>query len=205
MANKSSWIRRQQTDPYVKAAAQKGYRSRAAFKLLEIHQKDKLFRKGMCVVDLGAAPGGWSQVAAELVGTNGKIIAVDLLEMKPITGVRFIRGDFTDPEIIEQIHVLLNHDPVDLVICDMAPNMSGIAVRDQARAMELVSLAADFSIHVLKQNAPSRFVVKVFQGDGFEELLKQLRISFKFVKIRKPKASRDESREMYMVCSNHSK
>ena len=191
------WLQEHNNDYYVKRAQEDGYRSRASYKLLEINKKDRLFKPSSVVVDLGSSPGGWSQVAAKLVGSKGKVIASDILQMDSIAGVDFILGDFTDPDILQKILDLLEKDVVDLVISDMAPNMSGMASIDQPGAMYLVELALDMARQVLKPNG--NFVAKVFQGDGFDAYLKDLKTSFTKVNIRKPKASRARSREVYLV------
>jgi 23S rRNA (uridine2552-2'-O)-methyltransferase len=181
------WLRRHVTDPYVRKAKAQGYRSRAAFKLLEINQKEKLLRPGIAVLDLGAAPGGWSQVAAEKVKPGGKVLAVDVLRMEPIPGVTFVQGDFRD----------LAGDPADVVLSDVSPNMSGIRNVDQARALELSLAAVDLCEKALRPEGA--FLVKVFQGEAFDELLARLKQVFTDVKVIKPAASRDESRETYLL------
>jgi 23S rRNA (uridine2552-2'-O)-methyltransferase len=184
-------------DPYVKKSQQDGYRSRASYKLIEINDKDKLFRPTMRVVDLGAAPGGWSQVAAKLVGDKGTIVASDILEMAPLPGVRFVQGDFTEQEVYEAILREIGDEKADLVISDMAPNMSGNSSTDQPQAMYLVELALDMASQVLRPGG--NFLVKVFQGEGFEEYLKAMRAQFDSVVTRKPDASRARSREVYLL------
>lgn len=184
-------------DPYVKLAKAQGYRSRAAFKLEEINERDRLIRSGTLVVDLGATPGGWSQVA---VRQGAQVIALDILEMEPIAGVTFIQGDFTEEATLNELAGALNNRLVDLVISDMAPNMSGVASVDQARSMYLCELALDFTSSHLKPNG--QFLVKVFQGEGFQDYLKVLRTRFEQVLNRKPKASRDRSSEVYLLCKN---
>lgn len=184
-------------DPYVKKSQQDGYRSRASYKLIEINDKDKLFRSAMRVVDLGAAPGGWSQVAAKLVGDNGTIVASDILEMAPLPGVSFVQGDFTEQEVYEAILAEIGDEKADLVISDMAPNMSGNSSSDQPQAMYLVELALDMASQVLRPGG--NFLVKVFQGEGFEEYLKTMRAQFDSVVTRKPDASRARSREVYLL------
>jgi len=197
--NKTSkqWMREHVNDPYVQLAQKEGYRSRAAYKLLEIDAKDHIFKPGLTVVDLGATPGGWSQVAAARVGRNGKVIALDLLAMDPLAGVDFIRGDFREAVILEQLRELLQGKPVGLVISDMAPNISGVASADQARAMELGELAMEFALEQLRPEGI--FLVKAFQGVGFESFLKLMRSRFTRVVSRKPKASRDRSNEVYLL------
>jgi 23S rRNA (uridine2552-2'-O)-methyltransferase len=194
------WLERHFKDEYVKQAQKAGYRSRAAYKLLEIQQKDKIFKPGMTVVDLGASPGGWCQVARELVGERGRIVAMDLLPMDPIAGVEFIQGDFREAQPLEELEKSLDGEAVDLVISDMAPNVTGITSVDQPRAIYLCELALDFAREVLKPGGS--LVVKVFQGEGFDTYLKALRRDFKRVVSRKPGASRAKSREVYLVAGN---
>ncbi|MDR3478561.1 MAG: 23S rRNA (uridine(2552)-2'-O)-methyltransferase RlmE [Gammaproteobacteria bacterium] len=199
MPKKSSqrWLREHFADPYVKQAQLLGYRSRAVFKLKEIQERDKIFRPGMTVVDLGAAPGGWSQVVTKLIGRKGRVIALDILPMEPIEGVEFILGDFNEEALLEQLLASLNGARVDWVLSDMAPNLSGIDSVDQPRSIALAELALDFANRVLGEGGG--FLVKVFQGDGFDPFLVSLRQNFKKVIIRKPKASRDRSREVYIL------
>ena len=192
-----SWMQEHVRDPYVKRAQAQGLRSRAAFKLLELDAKDHLFSPGQTVVDLGAAPGSWSEVAVRQVGSGGKVIAIDLLEMVPLEGVTFVRGDFADPVALAQIEGALGGSGVDLVLSDMAPNISGVSVTDQARSLQLAELAADFALTHL--NPGGALLVKVFQGAGFPEFLTSLRGAFESVASRKPGASRDRSREMYLL------
>ncbi|MFT7222508.1 MAG: 23S rRNA (uridine2552-2'-O)-methyltransferase [Cellvibrionaceae bacterium] len=192
-----SWLREHFSDSYVRKSLREGYRSRASYKLLEIDQKDHLFREGAVVVDLGAAPGGWSQVAAEKVGHRGTVVASDILDIDALSDVHFIQGDFTETSVLDQILMALDNRPVDLVISDMAPNISGMADIDQPRAMYLVELAVCFAESVLC--ADGTILVKVFQGEGSDTLLKSLRKKFRSVYIRKPKASRARSREVYWV------
>nr|WP_240457976.1 23S rRNA (uridine(2552)-2'-O)-methyltransferase RlmE [Halomonas socia] len=184
-------------DQYVQRSWQDGYRSRASYKLLELDAKDALLRPGMAVIDLGAAPGGWSQIAAEKVGPQGVVIASDILEMDALAGVDFIHGDFTEEAVLEAILAALDGRPVDLVMSDMAPNMSGMAAIDQPQAMYLVELALDLAQQTLRPGG--RFVAKVFQGEGFDDYLKTLRSSFSKVVTRKPDASRARSREVYLL------
>jgi 23S rRNA (uridine2552-2'-O)-methyltransferase len=193
------WMREHVSDPYVQLAQKDGYRSRAAYKLIEIDEKDHLLKPGMVVVDLGATPGGWSQVAAHKVGRGGKVIALDLLLLDPIAGVDFIQGDFCEDAVLKQLEDLLQGRPVGLVISDMAPNISGIVSADRARAMHLAELAMEFAIEHLTPDGS--FLVKVFQGAGFEDYLKQMRGSFSKVASRKPKASRDRSSEVYLLAT----
>ncbi|MDD2776318.1 MAG: 23S rRNA (uridine(2552)-2'-O)-methyltransferase RlmE [Gallionella sp.] len=191
------WMREHINDPFVQLAQKDGYRSRAAYKLLEINEKDQLLKPGMIVVDLGATPGGWSQVAARIVGRSGKVIALDLLPLDPLSGVEFIQGDFREDDVLAQLENLLQGQKVGLVISDMAPNMSGVASADQARAMYLAELAMDFAVQQLEPKGS--FLVKVFQGEGFEPYLKLMRSRFVKVATRKPKASRDRSCELYLL------
>jgi len=195
------WLERQLNDPYVAEAKASGYRSRAAFKLMEIDEWDKggdrLLRPGMVVVDLGAAPGGWSQVAMERVGAGGCVIALDLLEMAPLAGVDFLQGDFREDAVLAELTLRLAGRPADLVISDMAPNISGVAAVDQARSVGLAELALDFAVKHLKPQG--NFLVKVFQGSGFEALVAEIRRRFVQVMIRKPEASRSRSNEVYVV------
>ena len=193
------WLKEHFDDEYVRRSQEDGYRSRASYKLLEIQDKDKLIRRGMKVVDLGAAPGGWSQVAADLVGDDGSVIACDLLAMDSIAGVQFIRGDFTEEAVLAEILAAIGDEGADLVISDMAPNISGMKDIDQPRVMYLAELALDLARSVLKPG--SYFLVKVFQGEGFDQLQREMRSSFKTVKTRKPKASRARSREVYLLGS----
>jgi len=193
----NQWLQEHHGDKYVKQSKGDGYRSRASYKLIELDKKDKLFRSGMTVVDLGAAPGGWSQVAAELVGDKGRVVASDILPMDSMAGVEFVQGDFTEEAVLAEVMRALGDAPADLVISDMAPNMSGMAAVDQPAAMYLVELALDMARQVLKPNG--NFVAKVFQGEGFDEYLKEMRQSFKTVVTRKPDASRARSREVYLL------
>jgi 23S rRNA (uridine2552-2'-O)-methyltransferase len=184
-------------DAYVKRAKAEGMRSRAAYKLGEIAARDRLLAPGMLVVDLGAAPGGWSQVAAERVGTRGRVIALDVLDMASLKGVAFIRGDFHDEAAVGELERVLGGQKVDLVLSDMAPNMSGVPSSDQARALELAELALDFALKHLKPKG--NLLVKLFQGAGFESYLRTLRSRFAAVAVRKPEASRSRSSEVYLV------
>jgi len=192
-----SWIKQHVNDPYVLQSQRDGYRSRASYKLLEIIGKERLIRPGMTVVDLGAAPGGWSQVAMELVGHEGRVHAVDLLPMDGIAGVDFIQGDFTEEPILQQLMELIDNRPVDLVISDMAPNLTGSKAVDQPQVIYLVELAVDLATQVLKPDGV--FIAKLFQGEGFDEFVRQVRTLFNTVSMRKPDASRSKSREVYMV------
>ncbi|HUL97081.1 MAG TPA: RlmE family RNA methyltransferase [Usitatibacter sp.] len=191
------WLRRHVNDPYVQRSKKEGYRSRSAYKLTEIDERDKLLKPGMVVVDLGAAPGGWSQVAARRVGKAGKVVAIDLLEMQPVTGVTFVQGDFSSDAGLAAVAGALQGRQADLVLSDMAPNMSGIATSDQARSMALAEAARDFALERLSPRGA--FLVKVFQGAGFDELLLSLRRAFGKVVVRKPAASRDESAEQFLL------
>jgi 23S rRNA (uridine2552-2'-O)-methyltransferase len=191
------WLREHFNDQYVKQSQKEGYRSRASYKLLELQEKDRLIKPGMTVVDLGAAPGGWSQVAVQLVGHKGRVIASDILEMDALAGVDFLQGDFTEESVFEQLLAMLGEELADLVISDMAPNMSGVRDVDQPKSMYLVELAVDMARQVLKPGGT--FVAKVFQGEGFDELIRDLRASYSSVVTRKPGASRPRSREVYVV------
>lgn len=191
------WLQEHVNDPYVKQAQKEGYRSRASYKLIELNERDRLIRPGMLVMDLGAAPGGWSQVAARLVGEKGRVLATDILPMDALVNVDFIQGDFTDEAVFNQILAYLGERPVDLIISDIAPNISGIDSADQAASMYLVELALDMVRRVLKPKG--NFVAKVFQGVGSDAYLKELRNSFEKVSVRKPAASRSRSREVYVV------
>ncbi|MBS1224539.1 MAG: rRNA methyltransferase [Proteobacteria bacterium] len=195
------WLREHFTDEYVKRAQAEGYRSRAAYKLLEIHEKDHLLRPGQIVVDLGAAPGGWSQLAARFVGGHGVVIALDILPMEPLPGVDFIEGDFREAAVLERLLNALNGRPADLVISDMAPNTSGIKAVDQPRGMYLAELALDFARRCLRPGGD--FLTKAFQGEGFDPFLRELRAAFATVAIRKPKASRARSAEQYLLARNY--
>jgi 23S rRNA (uridine2552-2'-O)-methyltransferase len=191
-----AWLNRHMRDPYVHRAQALGYRSRSAFKLLEIDARDRLFARGQRVVDLGAAPGGWSQVAAEKVGPGGRVIALDVLEMAPLAGVTVIRGDFTSDEGLAALDEALAGAPVDVVLSDMAPNLSGIAATDQARSLALCEAAVAFARERLKPGGT--LLMKAFQGAGFPQLLAHVRREFAEVVSRKPDASRDRSSEMYL-------
>jgi len=193
----ANWLREHFNDPFVKQAQKDGYRSRASYKLLEIQEKDRLIRPGMSVIDLGAAPGGWSQVTSRLIGGQGRLIASDILEMDSIPDVTFIQGDFTEDAVLQQILDAVGDSHVDLVISDMAPNMSGTPEVDMPRAMFLCELALDLATRVLKPGGD--FLIKIFQGEGFDVYLKDVRSKFDKVQMRKPDASRDRSREQYML------
>ncbi|UAA39892.1 23S rRNA (uridine(2552)-2'-O)-methyltransferase RlmE [Paraneptunicella aestuarii] len=193
------WLKEHFDDKYVQMAQKQGLRSRAVFKLDEIQQKDKLIKPGMCVVDLGAAPGGWSQYAVDVVGDKGQVIACDILPMDSIAGVDFLEGDFREEAVLDALLDRIGGRNVDVVMSDMAPNMSGNDSVDQSRAMYLVELALDMCNEVLKPNGS--FVAKVFQGAGFEEYFKALKQRFQVVKTRKPDSSRARSREVYLVAT----
>jgi len=193
------WLKEHFDDAYVKQSQAAGYRSRASFKLLEMQQKDQMIKPGMKVIDLGAAPGGWSQVAAKLVGRSGTVIASDILPMEAVAGVQFIKGDFADEAVYESLLNALNHEPVDLVISDMAPNMSGVRDIDQPSAMYLAELALELAKTSLRPGAG--LLVKVFQGAGLELFQQELKNWFGTVRIRKPKSSRPRSRENYLFAS----
>jgi 23S rRNA (uridine2552-2'-O)-methyltransferase len=190
------WLRRHVTDSYVRKAKSQGYRSRAAYKLLEIAEKEKLFRRGQVVVDLGAAPGSWSQVAAERVRPGGKVIAVDLLDIAPISGVTVLKGDFREVDLLAP----LAGARADVVLSDLSPNLSGIANVDQARSAELSGAALDLCKKALKPGGV--FVLKAFQGEAFDEVVQRLKHDFGTVSVRKPGASRGESKETYLLCRN---
>jgi 23S rRNA (uridine2552-2'-O)-methyltransferase len=192
-----AWLKRHVDDPYVHRAQALGYRSRAAFKLLEIEARDKLLARGQVVVDLGAAPGGWSQIVAEKVGPGGRVIALDVLEMAPLPRVTFIQGDFTTEATLAALERELGGATVDVVLSDMAPNLSGIAATDQARSLALCELAVAFALERLKSGGT--LLMKGFQGAGFPELLAEMRREFDTVASRKPDASRDRSSEMYLL------
>ena len=195
-----AWLHEHVNDHYVHMAQKDGYRARAAYKLLEINEKDKLIKPGTVLADLGSAPGSWSQVAAKLVGNSGRVFALDILPMDEIEGVSFIQGDFREDEVLAQFETLLDARPLDLVICDMAPNMSGNAVTDQARSYVLCELALDFAAEHLKTGG--NMLVKVFQGAGFQEYMQAMRGVFAQVQVRKPKASRSRSSEVYLLGRN---
>jgi 23S rRNA (uridine2552-2'-O)-methyltransferase len=194
-------MQRHLNDEYVQRAQREGYRSRAAYKLLEIQEKDRILKPGLVVVDLGAAPGGWSQVAAKRVGRKGEVFALDILEMEPLPGVTFLQGDFREQAVLDRLTNLLAGREVDLVLSDMAPNVSGVAAVDQPRSMYLCELALDFARQSLRPGGT--FVTKVFQGEGFDEFVRELRRDFQRLVTRKPRASRPKSREVYLVASGH--
>ncbi|GAB3243343.1 RlmE family RNA methyltransferase [Chitinimonas naiadis] len=192
-----AWLQEHVNDHYVQQAQKDGYRARAAYKLLEIDEKDKLLKPGLWVADLGAAPGSWSQVARRKMGDKGRVFALDILEMDPIPGVEFIQGDFREDKVLAQFTEMLEGRLVDLAICDIAPNMSGMAVTDQARSFYLCELALDFCRDWLKPGG--HFLVKTFQGSGYTEYMQQMRDTFQTVVTRKPDASRDRSTEIYLL------
>lgn len=197
--NKSSraWMHEHVTDPYVRQAKQDGYRSRAAYKLRELAQQDRLIQPGMLVVDLGCAPGGWSQVASELAGPKGRVLAVDILDMAPVPGVQFIQGDFREEAALAALEALLGDARVDLVLSDMSPNISGIGMVDQARSAHLAELALEFALKWLKPGG--NLLVKAFQGEAYNDLREQMRRHFRQVLARKPAASRSRSAETYLL------
>lgn len=195
----SRWLHEHFNDPFVRRAQVEGMRSRAAYKLEELLERDLVLRPGMVVVDLGAAPGGWSQVAQEWLKGRGRVVALDILEMDPLPGVEFIHGDFTDAAVLAQLEQLLGETKVDLVLSDMAPNMSGVASVDQARSMLLAELALDFAQSHLRSGGA--YLTKLFQGEGFDSYVRLLRASFDKVNLRKPKASRGRSREIYALAT----
>jgi len=195
-----AWLHEHVNDHYVHMAQKDGYRARAAYKLLEINEKDKLIKRGTVLADLGSAPGSWSQVAAKLVGDSGKVFALDILPMDEIEGVSFIQGDFREDDVLARFESLLAGRPLDLVICDSAPHLSGNAVTDQARSYYLCELALDFAANHLKTGG--NFLVKVFQGAGFQEYTAAMRAGFGTVQTRKPEASRNRSSEIYLLGRN---
>jgi 23S rRNA (uridine2552-2'-O)-methyltransferase len=195
----SRWLREHFDDPYVKKAQAEGLRSRAVFKLEELIERDNLLKPGMRVVDLGAAPGGWSQLVRQRLGDSGTVVALDILPMQGIAGVDFLQGDFREESVLRALEARLDSQKLDLVLSDMAPNMSGVALADQIRAMDLAELALDFSRHWLKPGGA--FLIKLFQGTGFDDYLRGLRTEFTRVSMRKPKASRARSREVYALAT----
>ena len=194
-----AWLKEHHDDIFVQRAQKEGYRSRAVYKLMEINDKDQILRRGMSVLDLGSAPGGWSQVAAKLVGEAGRVVASDILLMDALPDVVFVQGDFTEQETYDRIVASLNDKPLDVVLSDMAPNMSGMPEVDQPRAMYLVELATELAERALAPGGA--FITKVFQGEGFEPWFRQIRDRFDRVSTRKPSASRPRSREVYIVAS----
>ena len=203
VSSKSSkkWLEERARDKYVKKSKEAGFRSRASFKLLEIQEKDRFIQPGMIVVDLGSAPGGWSQAAKILVGDKGSVLATDILPMAPISGVKFIQGDFTEDAVFEDLIERVGGEYVDLVISDMAPNITGIRAIDQPGSMHLAELALDFARSILREGA--YFLVKVFEGEGIGEFKQVLASEFEKVKVRKPKASRSRSREVYLLAEKY--
>ena len=195
-----AWLHEHVNDHYVHMAKKDGYRARAAYKLLEINETDKIIKPGTVLADLGSAPGSWSQVAAKLAGNTGKVFALDILPMEPIAGVDFIQGDFRESTVLAEFEQLLAGRPLDLVICDMAPNMAGNAVIDQTRSIYLCELALDFAAEHLKPGGT--FLVKVFQGSGFQEFQAAMKSVFAAVATRKPEASRNRSNEIYLLGRN---
>ena len=195
------WLKRQERDPYVERAVREGWRSRSAFKLIEIDERERILKRGAIVADLGAAPGGWSQVAARRVGEEGRVYAIDRLPMDPIPGVECIEGDFFTADAVEKLRGLIGTQAVDLVLCDLAPNISGNRAIDQPRSLALVEAAMEFAGQVLKPGGA--FLAKVFQGEGQRDLEKELRLRYGKLKVIKPKASRAESREIYLLASDY--
>ena len=195
--NSRDWVKRHLSDPYVKRSQAEGYRSRSTYKLSEIIDKEKLMKAGMTVVDLGSAPGGWSQWVVKKVGAKGKVVAIDLLEMEPVAGVHLIRADFCEQAGLGAVVGAIGGEKVDLVISDMAPNLTGIVITDQARLFALAEMALEFAVKFLKPKGV--FLVKVFQGAGFEPYVALMREHFRYVSAKKPDASRDESRETYLL------
>jgi len=196
-----AWMHEHVSDPYVIEAQRRGYRSRAAFKLIELGDKDKLLRAGLTVVDLGAAPGSWCQVLRERLGPSGRIVAIDLLPIEPLAGVRFVQGDFGDESALAALQRELEHNKAELVLSDLAPNLSGVASADQAKSVYLGELALEFAARWLKPGGD--LVVKAFEGEGFADFRRQMQRHFDKVNVRKPKASRDKSREVYLVGKGH--
>ena len=191
------WLKEHFDDEFVKRAQREGFRSRAVYKLDEIQQRDRIIRPGMTIVDLGAAPGGWSQYALGLIGRKGRIVAMDILPLDPLPGVEFVQGDFRDEAVLEQLLQTVQGQPIDLVMSDIAPNITGVDAVDQPRAMYLAELATDFADKVLRPGGD--LLVKLFQGEGFDDLVRDLRSRYDKVVIRKPKASRSRSREVYAL------
>jgi 23S rRNA (uridine2552-2'-O)-methyltransferase len=199
-SSKNNWLARQQRDPYVKQVQQSHYRSRAVYKLIEIDDKDHLFKQGQTIIDLGAAPGSWSQYVSEKIGDKGRLIAIDILPMEPIDNTLFIEGDFTEQPVYEQCLQMMGNSKADLVISDMAPNLSGIRAADQARSLYLAELSFDLAKSVLKKGGD--MLVKVFEGEGTDMYRHDLKEHFEKVIVRKPKASRDDSREFYVLAKS---
>ena len=200
-SSSSRWKSRQEKDPFVRRARMEGYRSRAVFKLIEMHERDRLIASGDTVVDLGATPGGWSQFAAAIVGDRGRVIAIDIIPMDPIDGVTFIHGDFREDEILVKLHDMAAPGTIDLVMSDMAPNITGVRGIDQPRAMHLADLALDMARKGLKPGGT--LVLKLFHGEGFDDYVREVRQAFADVRVRKPAASRPQSRETYLVARNY--
>lgn len=200
-ASSKRWLKEHFDDQYVQKAQKMGLRSRAVFKLEAIQEKDRLIKPGMTVVDLGAAPGGWSQLSADLVGASGQVIACDILPMDPLAGVDFLQGDFREESVLDTLLNRIGGNTVDIVLSDMAPNMSGNGSVDQARSMYLCELALDMCHSVLKPNGA--FVIKVFQGEGFDQFFRDVKSAFKVLKTRKPDSSRARSREVYLVATGY--
>ncbi len=199
-SSSSNWRRRQESDEFVKRAKAEGWRSRAVYKLSEIHERERLLRRGSKVLDLGAAPGAWSQYASKIVAPTGRVIAVDLLPMESITDVAIIEGDFRDENVLQEVLRCVGKDRFDLVMSDMAPNISGTRSVDQPRSMHLAELAAELASQVLGKRGA--FVTKLFHGEGFDPFVRDLRRQYESVRVRKPKASRPHSRETYLVARN---
>jgi 23S rRNA (uridine2552-2'-O)-methyltransferase len=195
--SKKAWMHEHVTDPWVQRAKAEGWRSRAAFKLLEIDRKDRLLRPGMVVLDLGAVPGSWCQVAVQRVGGGGRVLALDLLPLEPLPGVEFLQGDFREEAVLRELEARLEGARVDLVLSDMAPNLSGIAVADQSRSVHLAELALDFARDHLRPGGS--FLVKLFHGAGFDDLRRAMMADFQSVAVRKPEASRGRSSEVYLL------
>ncbi|CAN5325672.1 23S rRNA (uridine(2552)-2'-O)-methyltransferase RlmE [soil metagenome] len=195
------WLAEHEQDAFVHRARAEGWRSRAVFKLIEIQKRERILRPGMTCIDLGASPGGWSQYAAGIVGTRGRVVALDRLPMEPVTGVEFIHGDFHEPEVLETLKRVLGESRADLVMADMAPNLTGMGAIDQPRAMALAELARDLACEVLVPGG--NLLVKTFQGEGFQDLVNDLKTRFQVVKTRKPAASRARSNEVYLVARNY--
>jgi len=193
------WMHEHLNDEYVKKAQKEGYRSRAVYKLLEIIEKNQIINKGDRILDLGAAPGGWSQVARKIVGKSGQVIASDILSIEEISGVNFLQGDFTEQSVYDELITLTEGSSIDIVLSDMAPNMSGQLSVDQPKSIYLAELAIDLAVKTLSKNG--HFIVKIFQGDGFDDYVKNARKVFKKVSIIKPKASRSRSKEVYLLAS----
>ena len=193
----SAWLQEHFKDQYVLKSQQEGYRSRAAYKLLQIQEKDKIIKPGMNVVDLGAAPGGWSQVARQFVGAKGKVVALDILPMEQLAQVEFVLGDFQEEVVLNELLAMVNNEPIDLVISDMAPNITGVKAVDQPKSIYLLELAIDLADQVLKPGGT--LLMKIFQGEGFQPLLAELRQRYQKVITRKPDASRTRSAEVYLL------